>query len=63
MVSEQLQTLVLPSNLDETVRRVKILLAAVATEFRQPLNSRQASNDAERLHFAVLAYRGWRGQQ
>eukprot|EP00959_Pyramimonas_sp_CCMP1952_P299103 6256545-Pyramimonas_sp.AAC.1 len=62
MASEQLRTLVLPSNLEEMAHRAKALCATVANAFRQSLKYRQASNDAERLHFDVLAYRGWRGQ-
>eukprot|EP00959_Pyramimonas_sp_CCMP1952_P290970 6086612-Pyramimonas_sp.AAC.1 len=63
MVSEQLRELTPPSDPAQKLARVKEVFGAAAVEFKKSLKCRPADNDAGRLHFAFMAYRGWRGRQ
>eukprot|EP00959_Pyramimonas_sp_CCMP1952_P244050 5101645-Pyramimonas_sp.AAC.1 len=63
MVSEQLRELTLPSDPAQKLARVKEVFGTAAVEFKKALQCRPAGNDAERLHFAFMSYRGWRGRQ
>eukprot|EP00959_Pyramimonas_sp_CCMP1952_P160493 3356682-Pyramimonas_sp.AAC.1 len=63
MVSEQLRELTLPSGPAQKLARVQEVVGAAAVEFKKALKCRTAGNDAERLHYAFMAYRGWRGRQ
>eukprot|EP00959_Pyramimonas_sp_CCMP1952_P351965 7374192-Pyramimonas_sp.AAC.1 len=63
MVSEQLRAMTLLSDPAQKLARVKEVFGAAAVEFKKSLKCRTAGNVAERLHYAFMAYRGWRGRQ